>query len=339
MKKPVKISLWLVVAAVFVAAGVFGYVWYTDNRTPNFSEDYVLYVYPDTPVSEVEDALLAGAGVKNPRSLSRALRKEEVVAQPGRYLIDGTLTSTYVARMLKFGWQTPQNLVIAGSVRTRAKVAGTIGRQMMVDSTAVANALTDNEFLAAYGVDSLDFFTIIIPDTYQMYWTASLEDIFARLRKEYDAFWTEERLQKAAKQGLSQHEVSILASIVQGETRRKEDYPIIAGVYLNRLRKGMKLQACPTVCYIFDYKISRVLNKHLAVDSPYNTYIYPGLPPTPICSPSKECLEAVLDPYESDYLYFCASPEFDGTHRYASTYSQHLANARAYQAALSKRNK
>lgn len=344
MKKPVKITLWvlasLCVAAV-AAAAVVGYMWYADKRMPNFSKKYVLYVYPDTPLSVVEDSLITYAGVKDVNGLMRTMRNENVEGniKPGRYVIDNKVSSTYVARMLKFGWQTPQSLTFSGSVRTRSKVVKSISKQMMVDEETVEKALMDNEFLANYGVDSLDFFTIIIPDSYQIYWTASIEDIFARLRKEYDSFWTRDRLQKAREIGLTQHEVSVLASIVQGETLREEDYPIIAGVYLNRLRRNMKLQACPTICYLFDYKLNRVLQKHLSIDSPYNTYIYTGLPPTPICSPSKACLDGVLNAQKHDYIFFCASPEFDGTHRYAATYEEHQANAKAFQTALNNRKK
>ena len=211
--------------------------------------------------------------------------------------------------------------------------------QMMVDSTSVADALYDEEFLAGYGFNSENIFAMVIPDTYQMYWTASVEDIFDRLKKEYDAFWTEERQEKARKQGLTPMQVSVMASIVSGETLKNFEYPIIAGAYLNRYRKGMKLQADPTVCFCFDYKLDRVLKKHLTVDSPYNTYKYVGLPPAPINVPPKACLDAVLNPQEHNYIYFCASPEFDGTHRFAATYTEHMKNAKAFHKELTARRK
>lgn len=342
MKKGVKIAIWSVlgVAALFgAAAGVLGWNWYVDNRKPNFGRNYVLYVYPDTDLREVEDSIIAGAEVKNVRSLLRSFNHEGLkgTVKPGRYVLDTKVSSTYAARMLKLGWQTPQNLTFSGTIRTREKVVRAISNQMMVDSTTVADALLDNEFLANYGVDSVDFFTIILPDTYQVYWTASIDDIFSRLRKEYDDFWTPERLEKARLQGLTQYQASVLASIVQGETRAPQEYPVIAGVYLNRLHRGMKLQADPTICYIFGYTLNRVLRKHLEVDSPYNTYMYAGLPPTPINSPSKDCIDAVLNPQKHDYIFFCASPDFNGTHRFAVTYSDHLVNAREFHTALNKR--
>ena len=172
-----------------------------------------------------------------------------------------------------------------------------------------------------------------------MYWTASIKEIFDRLKKEYDAFWTQERLAKAKNQGLTPMEVSVMASIVSGETLKPFEYPVIAGVYLNRYKKGMKLQADPTIAFCYDYTLDRILKKHLTVDSPYNTYMHAGLPPAPINVPPKACLDAVLNPEKHGYIYFCASPAFDGTHRFAVTYNEHLKNARAFQRELTARRK
>ena len=180
---------------------------------------------------------------------------------------------------------------------------------------------------------------MILPDTYQMYWTASVKDIFDRFKKEYDRFWTPDRLEKAKARKLTPMQVSVMASIVSGETLKSFEYPVIAGVYLNRYYKGMKLQADPTVAFCHDYALDRILKKHLAVDSPYNTYKYAGLPPAPINVPPKACIDAVLNPENHKYIYFCASPEFDGTHRFAVSYNDHLKNARAFQRALTARKK
>ncbi len=259
--------------------------------------------------------------------------------KPGKYVIEPSSTSIYVARMLVFGWQTPQNLTLSGTLRTKERIAQRIGSQMMTDSLSIINALNDKDFLAGYGFTPENVFALILPDTYEMYWTASVKDIFDRFKKEYDAFWTEERLEKAKAQGLSQMEVSIMASIVRGETLKEFEFPIIAGVYLNRYKMGMKLQADPTIAFCFDYKLDRILKKHLTVDSPYNTYKHVGLPPAPINVPSKGCLDAVLNPQQHKYIYFCASPSFDGTHRFAVTYSEHLKNARAFQRELTARRK
>ena len=339
----IKITIWGF-AILALLAGVAGYVfgiYYSDNKKPNFTEDYVLYVRPETTVAQVIDSLQTGAGVLRPRSIERCFKKLEVASKmkPGRYVIEPSFPSVYVARMLVFGWQTPQNLVLSGTMRNKGRIAKKISTQMMVDSASVAQALDSADFLKGYGFTPENVFALILPDTYQMYWTASVEDIFDRLKKEYDAFWTPERDAKAKAQGLSRMQVSIMASIVSGETLKDFEYPVIAGVYLNRYKKKMKLQADPTIAFCYDYKLDRILKKHLKVDSPYNTYKHVGLPPAPINVPPKACLDAVLNPAKHGYIYFCASEEFDGTHRFAVTYSEHLQNARKFQRALTARNK
>ena len=336
--------IWVALAAMAVLAGVAGFIggrYYIDNKKPNFTKEYVLYVYPDTPVEQIMDSLCVGAGVVRPKSVERAFAKVDVAQnmKPGRYVIDPSCTSIYAARMIVFGWQTPQNLTLSGTIRSKGVLAKKIAMQMMVDSAAVASALSDEAFLAGYGFNPEDVFGLVLPDTYQMYWTASVEEIFDRFKKEYDAFWTPERVAKAEAQGLTRKEVSVVASIVSGETLKSFEYPKIAGVYLNRYKKGMKLQADPTVCFCYDYTLDRVLKKHLTVDSPYNTYKYAGLPPAPINVPPKACLDAVLNPDKHGYIYFCASPAFDGTHRFAVTYSEHMKNARAFQKELTARRK
>lgn len=338
-KKYIYIIIFLVM--VSIAGTVIVGRWYTDNRRPNFTEKYVLFVRPETPVIQVMDSLVSGAGVVRPRSLKRAFEQEKVAEKmkPGRYVIDPSFTSVYVARMVGNGWQTAGKLTLSGTIRTKGRLAQKIASQMMVDSASVAQALDSAEFLAQYGFTPENIFAMILPDTYYMYWTASVEDIFDRLKKEYDAFWTPERLEKAKAQKLTQMQVSVLASIVSGETLKGFEYPRIAGVYLNRYRKGMKLQADPTVAFCFNYELDRILKKHLQVDSPYNTYKYVGLPPAPINVPPKACLDAVLSPESHKYIYFCASPDFDGTHRFAVGYNDHLKNAREFQRALTKRNK
>ena len=337
----VKIALCVLGAALAAAAVTFAVCWYNDNRKTGFAEDYVLYVYPDMPASAVLDSLECGAGARNMRSLERTFRKMEVEEKikPGRYVIDTDCPNVYVARMLVFGWQTPQNMTLSGTIRTKGRLAQKIAAQMMVDSAAVDSALNDAEFLAGYGFTPENVFAMVIPDTYQMYWTASVKEIFDRLKKEYDSFWTSDRLDAARRQNLSPMQVSVVASIVSGETLKDFEYPRIAGVYLNRYRKGMKLQADPTVCFCFNYELDRVLKKHLTVDSPYNTYKYAGLPPAPINVPPKACIDAVLNPEKHSYIYFCASPAFDGTHRFAVSYSEHMKNARVFQRELTARRR
>ncbi|MCQ2143425.1 MAG: endolytic transglycosylase MltG [Bacteroidales bacterium] len=340
MNRKIVIPAAAIALTVLAAAVSFGARWYTDNRAAGFTNDYTLFVYPDTPLSEVVDSISAGAVPLRPRSLARSFAKENVEEniKPGRYVIPASKPTVYVARMLTHGWQTPANLVLSGTLRTKERLAKLISLQMMVDSTTVADALRSDDFLAPYGFRSDDVFGLILPDTYEMYWTASIEDIFERFRKEYDAFWTSERLAKAEKLGMTPAEVTVMASIVNGETRAEKEYATIAGVYMNRYHKGMRLQADPTICYIYGYKINRVLKSYLDVESPYNTYKYAGLPPTPINVVRKKCIDAVLDYEVHDYLYFCANSAFDGTHKFAKNYSEHLENARDFQRALNARN-
>ena len=340
MKKTLKILAVVIALGAVAVAFVCGR-WYNDNRRSNFTEKYILLVYPDMSVGAVLDSLESGAGVVRTASLARSFDKVGVAEgmKPGRYVIEPSQTSIYVARMLVNGWQTPGNLTLSGTIRTKERIAQKISSQMMVDSAVIVEALNSPEFLAKYGFTPENVFALFLPDTYQMYWTASVEDIFDRMKKEYDAFWTPERLQKAKDQKLTPMQVSVLASIVSGETLQSQEYSRIAGVYLNRYRKGMKLQADPTIAFCFNYELDRILKKHLTVDSPYNTYKYKGLPPAPINVPPKGCIEAVLSPENHKYIYFCASPTFDGTHRFAVSYNDHLKNAREFQRALTKRNK
>lgn len=343
MKKSKKILLLAAAAAVLVGIVLAGFVaqYYLDNRRPNFQKEYVLYVYPDMTAEQVLDSILVGAQVERPRSVEHVFKKMNVAEnmKPGRYVVETSKPSIYVARMLVYGWQTPQNLTLSGTIRSKERLVKKISNQMMVSADEVAAALEDSTFLAQYGFTPENVFAMIMQDTYQMYWTASVKDIFDRFKKEYDAFWTPVRIAKAKKQGLSKMDVSIVASIVSGETLKEFEYPIIAGVYLNRYRTGMKLQADPTVAFCFDYKLNRILHRHMEVDSPYNTYKYAGLPPAPINVPPKACLEAVLNPDQHGYIYFCASPDFNGTHRFAVTYAEHMNNANEFHKALNAREK
>lgn len=334
----------LIAAAACLAGGICLFVglrYYYDKKAPEFENEYTLFVYPDSDADALLDSLASGAGARRKGSLKRCARSEELHERkkPGKYVIKPEYSAAYAIRMLVNGWQTPQNLTLSGTIRSKGKLARMISMQMMADSASVAAALDDEKFLASYGFDPETVFALFLPDTYEMYWTASVKEIFDRFKSEYDRFWTAERLELAEKQNLSRLEVSVMASIVNGETLESSEYPQIAGVYLNRLHRGMKLQADPTVCFCFDYTLDRVLKKHLKVDSPYNTYKYKGLPPAPINVPPKACIDAVLHPDEHGYLYFCASPEFDGTHRFAVTYREHLRNAREFQRALTLRLK
>lgn len=333
-----KIILFLIIIGGVIAAAGAVFLWntYYDRKVPNFKTSTEIYVYPGTSSDAVCEMILASGNVLCRKSLVRVMKGGGEV-KPGHYTISEKNPSIYVKRMLSNGWQSPVKLVLSGTMRLQSGIAKIISRQMMLDSIDVIRALRDSSILASYGFTKENVFALFMPDTYQVYWTDSMKDVFDKQKKAYDAFWTEENKAKAAAQGLTQMEVSIVASIVKGESNHIPEFPAIAGVYLNRYRIGMKLQADPTVAFCFDYSLNRIYKYHTTVDSPYNTYVYPGLPPAPICVPTRECLEAVLNPDLHGYLFFCASPSFDGTHLFAKTYSEHLMNARAFQRALNAR--
>lgn len=340
-KKTVIRTAAAVLAVALAACAAVAVLWYLDNRMPNTSDSTVLYVYPESTTDAVLQNIIDSAAVKYPGSLKRvfAQKQVETYMQPGRYELKSGASSVYVARMLNNGWQSPSRLVLSGTMRKKDQIAKKISNQLLLDSAAVYNAMCDRKFLSAYGFTPENVFSMIIPDTYEVYWTMTVDELFDKFKAEYDKFWTDERLSKAQAQGLTREEVSIVASIVKGESNYEPEYPSIAGVYLNRLHEGMKLQADPTIAFCYGYTLNRILNKHLTVDSPYNTYTHEGLPPGPICVPTKACLDAVLNPDTRHYLFFCANSDFSGTHKFASTYAEHLKNARAFQQALNKRNK
>lgn len=328
-----------IVVAIIVVGGGKVWFWLSDNKLPNVREKAELFVYPYTTPEDVMAVL--DTVVARPGSIRRAFKEHKVAEYitAGHYAVEPGQTSAYISRMLNNGWQTPVRLRIP-SVRLKGSLARSISSQMMVDSATFAAALENAELLGRYGFKPSTAFSLFIPDTYEMYWTDSIDEIFARQKKAWDAFWTPDNIAKAKRQGLSKLEVSILASIVKGESNMPSDYARIAGVYLNRLHKGMKLQADPTVAFLLNYETGRILKKDLRIDSPYNTYVYAGLPPGPINVPGKEYLDAVLNPdTASGYMFFCADPSFDGSHRFAKTYAEHLKNARAFQKALNQRGK
>ena len=262
--------------------------------------------------------------------LAQSFKSGHYVLRPGMNVIE-------IVRMLKLGVQTPVRVTIQ-NVRTPAQLARRLSRQLDADSTAWMAALTSKQLAGEVGFDSVTLFSMFIPDTYEFYWTVSPQDFVHRMKREYDRFWTPERDARRQRSGLSRLEVMTLASIVYEETRKTDEMPRIAGVYINRLRRGIPLQADPTVKYAMqDFALRRILYKHLKYPSPYNTYVNKGLPPSPICMPGKNAIEAVLDFEKHDYIFFCARPTFDGYHNFARTLSEHNRNARAYSAELNRR--
>ena len=328
-------------AAVILAVGILlGYNWLRDNKLPNFYGKADLYVGQGDGPEEVIKSLKGQLTVLSEKRLRKVFGQKEVskFIKPGHYVVNSSSTSVYVARMLNNGWQTPVRVTLAGSLRSREEIARKLSHQLQLDSLSVIAAMNDELTMKTYGATADNPFAAFFPASYDLYWTASLDEVLERCKKASDAFWTDENLVKAARVGLSRREAVILASIVKGESNYKPELPKIAGVYLNRLDRGMLLQADPTVAYCYDYRLKRVLFRHLEFDSPYNTYKYHGLPPGPICVPDKEYLEAVLNPdYGGGNLFFCASKNLDGTHVFAKTAEAHSRNAKAFQKALNNR--
>ena len=257
--------------------------------------------------------------------------------KPGRYVLRPGMSVIEVVRMLKLGEQTPVRVTF-NNVRTPAQLAGKLGRQFDADSVDFIRTFTSDSLARTLGFDSVTLFSMFIPNTYEFYWTTSPREFVARMKREYDRFWSAGRDEKRDRSGLSRLEVMTLASIVYEETRKVDEMPRIAGVYINRLRRGIPLQADPTVKYAMqDFGLRRILYRHLKYPSPYNTYINKGLPPSPICMPSIDAIDAVLGFERHDYIFFCARPTFDGYHNFARTLREHNANARAYSAELNRR--
>lgn len=253
----------------------------------------------------------------------------------GRYAVEPGTSMVSLFRDLRNHNEVPIQLVVP-SRRELHDWVGKVAAQLMIDSLELSDAVAALSCVEAGGRKALP--VEIIPNTYEVYWDTSAEKLVERLQTEYQRFWTDERKQKAQQQGLSQLEVSTLASIIDSETAYEPEKARVAGLYLNRLRQGMLLQSDPTVIFaVGDFTIRRVLNEHLQTESPFNTYRTKGLPPGPIRIPSISALDAVLNAEQNDYLYMCAKEDFSGSHNFAKTYGEHLQNARRYINELNKR--
>lgn len=338
-RKTLIIIICTAIAAVIAAAGLSRYLTY---KKPNTVGEGVILIYRNASYSAVMDSLKSSGTVKNIKSFERAARKRDLAShfEPGRYVIEPGMSNQYIIRMIANGWQTPAKVTLRGYTKTIGRLAAVLGRSFEADSSAFDAALRDTAMISSLGFTPEAFIGMFIPNTYEFYWTSSPESVIKRFKKEYEAFWSGERDRLAKEIGMDRNEVMTLASIVIGETNNAGEMPRIAGVYMNRLHRGMRLQACPTVIYAHletEPGIRRLLHRHLQIDSPYNTYKIKGLPPGPIAIPTVTAIDAVLHYEKSDYLYFCAKPEFDGTHNFARTYSQHMANSRAYNKAFRER--
>lgn len=296
-----------------------------------------LYVYPGDDWGAVASKLAETASVRHKKDLALiGLLGDKPRA--GHYLVSPDETTMGLYRMVARGLQAPVRITFT-TTREVGQLWRRLSDQLMCDSTDIASAMTDRDLLDSLDVRDSTLAFHLIPNTYEVYWTDSARSIVRRLARESKAFWSEERLAKASALEMTPMEVTTLASIINEESAKRDEYPVIAGLYLNRLKRGIPLQSDPTVLFaIGDRSIRRVLHKHLEVESPYNTYLYKGLPPGPIRIPSADAIDAVLSPAKHDYIYMCAKEDFSGYHNFAASYSEHMRNARAYATALNERN-
>ncbi len=335
------ILLFLLVLIVGLTVGIYAYKLLFAPSVSVKEENGVTYLYIPTGATferVVEDLCEQGivSDCEAFKWLARQMNYHKHV-YPGRYRIDDDMSYPELIRMLRSGRQEPLILTWR-KFRFLPQIAGFFGKHLEPDSQQIIKVLTDTIFLAKYGLTPQTVLAIFIPDTYEFLWNTSPEQLIDRMYREYENFWTEERLAKAKKIGLSPMQVMILASIVESETYRVDEMPIIAGVYLNRLRKGMRLQADPTIKYALgDWSIRRITWKMLEVESPYNTYKYKGLPPGPIGTPSKQAIDAVLNATKHDFLFFCARTDGSGYHDFSRTFQEHLACARRWRQYLNQK--
>lgn len=254
----------------------------------------------------------------------------------GRYKLTQHMSTFQLVRLLYSGKQTPVTLTF-NTIRTKEELAGRLAHELEADSLSIISRLNDNTFLKSLNKNSATSLLLFIPNTYEFFWNTSADALFSRMNKEYHTFWNSQRLEKAKQLKLTPDEIGILASIVQQETTKKSEMSTVAGVYINRLRKGMPLQADPTLVFAHqNFELKRVLNKHKQINSPYNTYKFKGLPPGPICLPESYTIDYVLQAKKHKHLYFCAKPDLSGYHSFSPTFSEHLINAKKYQAKLNK---
>jgi UPF0755 protein len=332
------IALVLIIIIALGATGLFYYLrYYGANVTDK--EEY-LYIHTGAKFDDVYKTIREEGIVRDSTTFMWAAHNKNYInrVKPGRYRLHEGMSNRDLINMLITGRQEPVKLSIK-NFRLKENFAGFIGKKMETDSTSMIRLLDSTDYVKKFGFTTENVYTMILPNTYEIYWNAPPHKIFGKLYGEYEKFWTPERKQKAAAIGLNPVKVSILASIVDAEALHDSEMPTIAGLYLNRMKKGMKLEADPTVIFAaHDFTIHRVLNKQLSINSPYNTYMYTGLPPGPIMMPSLNAINAVLDYKHSDYLYMCAKDDLSGYTNFASTVAQHLINARKFQQALNERH-
>ncbi len=343
MKKREKLSVLPIAGGIALLSLIFLYAYNRLFRLPNYNVDgkggVWVYVYPGSTWKSVTDTISVSMKASHSFDLYLySLTRSATSPMVGAYLIGRNSTTRQVYNLLFYGLQSPVALTI-GSVRQSGSMWKNVSRQVMSDSLSIARAMTDTTMLQKLGISDSTALYHILPKTYEVCWSISPNDLVAQLVNEYSRFWSAHRQKQAQSLNLTPRQVVVLASIVQEESNKVDEYPMIAGLYLNRLERGMPLQADPTVKYALqDFSIRRLLKTHLSVDSPYNTYRIKGLPPGPIRVPTQEAIDGVLNATSHRYLYMCAKHDFSGYHTFAESYNEHLKNAALYQRELNDRN-
>lgn len=325
----------LITATVAAAAAYVGYRKIMGPSTRFAEDSRVLLIPTGADLQTVMDSLKRIEAIHDARAARLLLERGTV--KPGRYRVKRGMSARAIVRMLHAGEQEPVRVTFS-NVNHLYELAGRLGRALEPDSIAFLQAFLDPETQRDAGLDDATMISLFLPNTYELWWTTTPVRFVERMRNEHRAFWNDQRLAEAEKLGLTAAETATLASIVQAETVKMTDAPAIAGVYLNRLRIGMALQADPTLKFALGLDtVRRVLHRDKDVDSPYNTYRNAGLPPGPINMPEPRFIDAVLSAPKHEYLYFCARSDLSGYSDFARTYEQHLVNARRYQKALNAR--
>ncbi|WP_316825139.1 endolytic transglycosylase MltG [Pedobacter miscanthi] len=326
---------------VILIAGYFALNIYRLYFAPNITENQkYLYIKTGSSYDDLLAEIKKKDLVKNIGAFTAAAGKMNLATnvKPGRYRLTKGMTNRSLINLIKAGNQDPVKLKFH-NIRKKENFAAYLASNLEADSLSFINVLDSTALISKYGFNQDNVYAMFIPNTYEMYWNISPVDFFERMHKEYDKFWNADRKQKAASLNLTPAQVYTLASIVDGEALYDKEMPIIAGLYLNRLNKGILLQADPTVIFANnDFTVKRVTGKLLQVQSLYNTYKYAGLPPGPIMMPSINAIDAVLNRDKNNYIYMCAKEDFSGYHNFAETKAEHEINAKKYREALNKRN-
>jgi UPF0755 protein len=326
-------------AIIIILLALFGLYRVFGPNTGKFRQGTFFYVHTGASYEQVRSALDTGGFVNDMFSFDLLARWVKLPAHihPGKYKIERGMSNYRILRLLRSGRQTPVKLVIR-RLRTKQDFINLVSAALEADSMKLKQMLQDDDYLSQFGLDTNTVMCGVMPDTYDFFWNTTADKAFRKIERNYSRFWDATKKQQADAQGLTPVKVIILASIVDEETNVNEDKPKIASVYLNRLQKGLKLEADPTVKFaVGDFTIRRIAGPMMQIESPYNTYANKGLPPGPICTPAVSSIEAVLQAPATNYLYFCAKSDFSGYSDFAATYDEQMKNARAYQKALNER--